>query len=158
MHRNPRGVSSLIVILCVAVLLAALVAWFVVERRAPLPGAASGSVPPPALNADQAARLPWLEFTGLQMSAAQNFLGNTVIYLDARVTNQGTKTIRRLDVQLEFVDTLHQVVLRETAHALSARSAPLAPGETRAFQVSFEHLPEDWNQAPPTITPTHVEY
>jgi len=120
-----------------------------------------GSPPPapqPVLTADARAYLPEIEVTDAKMSAARNFLGDTVTYLDARVTNKGTKLVRRLDLELEFVDTLNQVVLRDAAHPITARMPPLQPGETRAFRVSFEHMPIDWNQAPPTITPRYVGF
>jgi len=120
--------------------------------------AASPAVPArPALTEDGKAYFPEIVVSGARMSAAQNFLGGTVTYLDAQIANQGTKTVRRLDLQLEFVDMLNQVVLRETAHAITSRT-PLKPGETRAFRVSFDHMPADWNQAPPTITVKYLGF
>ncbi len=92
------------------------------------------------------------------MSAAENFLGHTVTYLDAQVTNQGTRAVRQIELELVFVDMLNQVVLRETARPVTLRGPALKPGQTRAFQVSFEHMPADWNQAPPTITPKQVQF
>jgi hypothetical protein len=158
MHRNDRGVSILIIMLSVALVLAALLAIFVMRRHSvvytPVSAGSARRLP----DAEQKAQMAALEFSDLQMSAANNFLGNTVTYLDGRVTNQGTKSVRRLDVELNFVDTLHQVVLRETVHPLTTRGTPFAPGETRAFQVTFEHMPEDWNQAVPSITPVYVEF
>ncbi len=56
------------------------------------------------------------------------------------------------------VDTLNQVVLRETAHTITSRTPPLKPGEKRAFRVSFDHMPADWNQAPPTITVKYLGF
>jgi hypothetical protein len=107
---------------------------------------------------EQKAYFPQLEFTDLHMSAAQNFLGDNVTYLDARVRNAGTKTVRRLDLDLTFADMLSQVILRERARPVSARTPPLKPGETRAFRVTFEHIPVDWNQAAPTIAPVYVQF
>lgn len=92
------------------------------------------------------------------MSAAENFLGGTVTYLDAWVTNKGPKVVRRLEVELKFVDTLGQVVLRDIARPITVRTPPLKPGETRPFRISFDRMPADWNQAPPAITPRYVEW
>jgi hypothetical protein len=50
------------------------------------------------------------------------------------------------------------VVLRETAHAITLRTPPLKPGETRSFRVSFDHMPADWNQAAPTITVKYLGF
>jgi len=107
---------------------------------------------------EQKAYFRQLEFTDLHMSAAQNFLGDSVTYLHARVKNAGTKTVRRLDLDLTFVDMLSQVILRERAHPVSERAPPLKPGESRAFRVTFEHIPADWNQAAPTMTPVYVQF
>ena len=158
MPRNDRGVSTLIIILCVALALAGLVAAYILTQHPASSEPASVSAPKPALSAEQKAYFAFLDFSGLHMSAAENFLGNTVTYLDASVTNKGTKAVSSLEVELNFVDTLNQVVLRENGHALSRRGAPLQPGETRAFRLSFEHMPVDWNQAPPSIRPVFLEF
>ena len=150
MSRNDHGISSLIIILIVSVVLAGLVAVLVLQQHR--------AVSRPALSAEQKAYLASLVFGDFHMSAASNFLGDTVTYLDGSVMNKGAKLVRRLDVELNFVDTLNQVVLRETAHPLADRATPLQPGETRAFRVTFDHMPADWNQAPPTAKAVYVEF
>jgi hypothetical protein len=155
MSQDDRGVSTLIIILSVALVLAGLTAAYVLLHH---PGSSGPASARPVPSAEQKAYFASLEFTELHMSAAENFLGTTVTYLDARVTNKGAKTVRHLDVELNFVDVLNQVVLRETAHPLTRRAAPLQPGEARPFRVTFEHMPVDWNQVPPTITPVYLEF
>ena len=155
MSRDDRGVSTLVIILSVALVVAGVIAVVVLLHHPASPGLASTRLAP---SAEQSAYFASLEFSDLHMSAAENFLGHTVTYLDARVTNKGTKTVRHLDVELNFVDVLSQVVLRETAHPITRRAAPLQPGEAHPFRVTFEHLPVDWNQAPPTITPVYLEF
>jgi hypothetical protein len=118
------------------------------------PSAGTGTI----LTEEQKAYLPQFEFTDAHMSAAENFLGDSVTYLDARVTNKGTKTVRRLDVDLTFVDTLNQVVLRERAHPVSPHTQSLRPGEAKAFRMTFEHMPADWNQAVPSMVPVYVQF
>jgi hypothetical protein len=112
----------------------------------------------PAPSAEQKAYLASLVFADLHMSAAANFLGDTVTYLDGTITNQGSRPVRSLEVELNFVDSLNQVVLRETSHPLADRATPLQPGETCAFRVTFEHMPADWNQAPPSARAVYVEF
>jgi hypothetical protein len=113
---------------------------------------------PKVLSAEQKAYLQQIVVSDARMSAAENFLGHAVTYLDAQVTNKGPKVVRELELELVFVDMLNQVVLRETARPVTLRGPALQPGQTRAFQVSFEHLPVDWNQAPPTITAKLVQF
>jgi len=158
MPRNDRGDSAVLITLLVALVLAGLIVCYALwQHRTPSrpPFASPGR---PALGAEQRAYFESLKFTDPRMSAAQNFLGDTVTYLDASVTNKGARNIHRLDVELNFVDILNQVVLRETAHPLARGARPLKPGETRAFRVTFEHLPVDWNHAPPRITPVFLEF
>ena len=157
MHSNDKGISTLQIILIVATAMAVvlgLLLFFWHSHRGAEQSAGAGTI----LTEEQKAYLPELEFTDAHMSAAENFLGDSVTYLDARVTNRGTKTVRRLDVDLTFVDTLNQVVLRERAHPVSPRTQPLAPGESKVFRISFEHMPVEWNQAAPSMVPVYVEF
>jgi hypothetical protein len=158
MSRNDHGISTLLIIFIVSVVLAGLVAVWVLRQHHAVSSSAAMDAGRPTLSAEQKAYLASLAFNDFHMSAAVNFLGDTVTYLDGSVTNQGTKAVRRLNVELNFVDSLNQVVLRETAHPLADRATPLRPGETQAFRVTFEHIPADWNQAPPTAKAVYVEF
>ncbi len=112
----------------------------------------------PVLNTDQKTYLPEIVISDARMSAAENFLGHTVIYLDGEMVNRGNRTVRQIEIQMEFVDVLNQVVLRDTAFPLMPPMPPLKPGATRAFQISFDHMPAEWNQAPPAITVKSVQF
>ncbi len=114
------------------------------------------SLPPPSAEAQ--AYFPYIAVSGAKMSAAENFLGDTITYLDAHIANQGGRTVRRIRLRLEFTDLMGQVVLRDEARPVTSRTRPLAPGESRAWRVSFDHMPPDWNQAPPRITVIEVSF
>jgi hypothetical protein len=157
MQFKDKGISTLYIILIVGAAMLALTAAVVLlwhSHGATTLSAGTSVIP----NEEQKAYFRQLEFTDVQMSAAENFLGHTVTYLDARVANKGTRTARRLDVDLTFVDMLNQVVLRERAFPVTERTAPLKPGESRSFRVSFEHMPAEWNQAAPTMTPVYLRF
>jgi hypothetical protein len=159
MPRNDHGVSTLtIIILVVSVILAGLVAILVLHQHQAVTRSAVVSATRPPLSAEQKAYLGSFAFADFHMSAADNFLNDTVTYLDGTVINKGSKPVRSLEVELNFVDVLNQVVLRETAHPLSDRTTALQPGETYAFRVTFEHMPMDWNQAAPTARAVYVEF
>jgi hypothetical protein len=158
MPSRDRGVATIVVILIVAATMALLIAAFLYFWPPAASPPSSRRATGAPLGEEQEAYIPQLEFTDVHMSAAENFLGDTVTNLDVRLTNKGAKLIRRLDVELEFVDMFNQVVLRETAHPVTERTAPLKPGESRTFQVRFEHLPVDWNQAPPRIKPVNMQF
>jgi hypothetical protein len=155
MRFKDKGISTLRIILIVGAVMLALLAAVVFFWHSHSAIEFSASAVP---TEEQKDYFRQLEFTDVHMSAAENFLGASVTYLDARVRNEGTKTVRRLDLDLTFVDTLTQVVLRERVYPVNARTQPLNPGESRAFRVTFEHMPAEWNQAAPTITPVYVQF
>ena len=115
--------------------------------------------PPPAYAAS-------LKLTDLKMSAAENFVGATVTYLDGQISNSGDKTVTRATVQATFMNSLGQVVQRETLpiHVLTSNTnfgiytdavdlsvAPLTAGQTRPFRLTLEHISADWNHAAPDL-------
>lgn len=119
---------------------------------------ASRALSTPAMTAEERAYLSQIEIRNAHMSVAKNLMGNTLYYLDADVTNNGSQTIRRLQFQLEFVDPFQQVVLRGTANPVSGVDPPVGPGKTRHIHVTFEHLPAEWNLGPPRTTPVMVKF
>ena len=89
--------------------------------------------------------------TDLRMSAEANFLGQKVVYLDGKITNHGSKVVQQLAVRLFFYDVLSQVILQVDQEVLRPRSAPLASGEERTFQLRLDRLPATWNRGPPQL-------
>ncbi|MGH9342719.1 MAG: hypothetical protein ACRD19_03015, partial [Terriglobia bacterium] len=91
------------------------------------------------------------------VSAASNFLGDTVYYLDGELTNHGSQTVRQADLSLSFMDPFGEVVSRRVEHAITRESPPLKPGASLHLHLIFEHVPDTWNQGPPVIAPIYVE-
>lgn len=158
MPRTDRGASTTIIIICVALILAALIAVVVMRQHNAVSKPSLAAVQRPALSLEQKAYLDSILFQDFRMTAADNFLGGTVTYLDGTVANNGAKAVSRLNVELNFLDSLNQVVLRENTNPLAGRTTPLPPGGTQAFRVSFDHMPMDWNQAPPLAKAVGVEF
>ena len=96
MSRNDYGISTLIIILIVSVVLGGLIAVLVLQQhhKATRPAVAAAARPAPT--PEQQAYFPSLAIADLHMSAANNFLGNTVTYLDGTVTNNGSRPVSNL--------------------------------------------------------------
>jgi hypothetical protein len=65
--------------------------------------------------------------------------------------NTGERSLREIELTVEFDDDMNQIALRESRMALTSASPPLGPGERRAFEVSFEHIPPSWNMQLPIV-------
>lgn len=95
-----------------------------------------------------------IHFKDIQMAKANNFLNQEFTYVAGTVLNDGTRTIRGLEVTLEFHDPFNQVILKETEPLVGAKDPPLSGGQPRDFQITLEHVPAEWNQQYPSIRVT----
>lgn len=104
-----------------------------------------------------------LKFSDMKTSAAQNFVGATVSYLDGVISNTGDKTVIHAVVQITFKDDMGQTAQREDVpihvlrtggpydEAVDLTLSPLAPGESKPFRLIFENISAQWNHAYPDL-------
>jgi hypothetical protein len=98
-----------------------------------------------------------IRFSGLELSQATNLANQEFTYVVGTVANTGSRTVRVIEVTVEFQDLIHQLVLRETARVFPPGGQPLAPGQQRSFQLTFERVPASWNHQPPVIRVTGLD-
>jgi len=130
-----------------------LVFFFLFSSGPGQPGAALAPFGP----AEQA-YAPSLSLKTLSLSRAENMVHQEVILLSGEVNNAGSRGLDQLEVTIEFRDSLNQVVLRETRTLLPRMAGPLAPGQRRSFELSFEHLPRDWNMSAPVLRVSGLKF
>lgn len=92
-----------------------------------------------------------LHIESLPLTRAENFLNQEVTTLSGRLTNAGDLPVANVEVNIEFSDQFGQNVLRESRLLFLQAAPPLAPGEQRSFEVSFEHIPYTWNVQQPRV-------
>jgi hypothetical protein len=104
-----------------------------------------------------------LKISDLKMSAAENFVGATVTYLDGKLTNTGDKTVIHATVHVVFKDSLGQIAQTEDVplhvlqtggpylDAVDLSASPLTPGQSKPFRLTFEHVTEEWNHEFPEL-------
>jgi Protein of unknown function (DUF3426). len=109
-----------------------------------------------------------IKFSDLQTSAAQNFAGATVSYLDGTVSNTGDKTVTHAAVQITFKDDMGQTAQREELplrvlrtgraydEAVDLNMSPLGPGQSEPFRLTFDNISAQWNHASPDLQITQV--
>ena len=152
---EPDSSRRIIAIAVAAVIVIALVAAFLLRGQ---PKGPSGP-PPYAAN---------LKLSDFKMSAAENFVGATVSYVDGTVTNSGGKTVTHVVVEVNFKDEMGQLAQRENIplqvlktsgpypEAVDFSVSPLGPGQSTTFRLTFEGISAQWNHAYPEIQVTDV--
>lgn len=112
-----------------------------------------------------------LQISNAKVSAAENYVGGTVTYLDADITNTGDKTLVGSDMNLVFKNTMNEIVQKETLplHVLVENQmggypdlvdmsrSPITPGHTKSVRMTLEHISADWDQAPPQMQLTNLK-
>lgn len=106
--------------------------------------------------------------SNLKMSAAENFVGASVTYIDGNVTNTGDKVVTHAMVHVTFKNSLGEIAQAEDVplrvlqtggpylDAVDLSMSPLAPGQSKPFRLTFEHITADWNHAYPELQVTDV--
>ncbi|MGC2194986.1 MAG: hypothetical protein WA628_09960 [Terriglobales bacterium] len=109
-----------------------------------------------------------VKFSDLKMSAAENFVGATVSYIDGNVTNAGNQTVTHAMVEVTFRDSIGQLAQRETVplrvlqtsgpypEAVDLTVSPLAAGQSKPFRLTFEGISTQWNHEYPELKVTDV--
>jgi Protein of unknown function (DUF2393) len=140
---------TIILAIAAVIVLALLVALLLREKPSATP-----AIPPYAAK---------LKISDLKMSQAQNFVGASVTYIDGSLTNNGDQTVTHAVVRVTFKDLYGQVAqvedvpikVLETSgpypDTVDLAASPLAPGQSKAFRLIFEHVSEQWNQAYPDL-------
>jgi hypothetical protein len=112
-----------------------------------------------------------LQLSSPKMSAAENYVGGTVTYLDVNITNTGDKALVGAAMKLVFKNSMNEVVQTETLplHILVENQMggypdlvdlarlPIGPGQSRTVRMTLEHISADWNQNYPEMQLTDLK-
>lgn len=159
-QRNPaveeRDSSRLIIVIAVAGVIAVMLGIAFLLREPPK---AAKAAPPYAAS---------LKLGDFKMSAAENFIGSTVSYVDGTIANSGDKTVTHVVVEVVFRDELGQLAQKDDVplrvlktsgpypEAVDLSVAPLGPGQTQGFRLTFDSISAQWNRQYPEIRVTDV--
>jgi hypothetical protein len=106
-----------------------------------------------------------LQLSAIKLSAAENYMGGTVTYLDFNITNTGDRSLMGADMHAQFKNTLGEIVQKETIplHVLVENQlagypdlvdlsrAPIGPGQTKTVRITLEHISDDWDRSYPQM-------
>jgi hypothetical protein len=148
---EERDSSRLIIVIAVAGVIAVMLAVAFLLREPP-----KAAKRPPPYGAS-------LKLSDFKMSAAENFIGATVSYIDGTITNTGDKTVTRVVLEVVFKDDIGQLAQREEVplqvlkttgpypEAVDLGASPLAPGQSQPFRLTFDSISAQWNRQYPEM-------
>lgn len=114
--------------------------------------------PLPQLTPDAKAYVRNLALSDTEMKATENYMGATVVELTGKITNNGQRRLRLVELNCVFTDPYGQVLLRERVPIVRDKGASLAPGEARNFRLPFDSIPQSWNQAMPQLVIARIDF
>ncbi len=105
----------------------------------------------PALTAEAKNYVSNLQLSEVEMKATESYLKQAVVEIEGKVTNQGARLVKLVEVNCVFRDAYGQVVLRERVTVAGRRSGDLPPGQVKNFRIAFDSITESWNRALPDL-------
>ena len=120
---------------------------------APKPG------PPPAPVLTQEAKdyLPSLKLSDVGLQAAESYINSSLVEVLGKVTNNGNRAVKVVQVNCVFRNVYRQPLYRELATVVG-KFGPLKPGETKPFRLAFENPPQGWNQDMPDLVIAQIQF
>ena len=118
----------------------------------------SGSETEEQASAEAKAYLGNLQLSDVKMQAAENFMQQQVVEVDGKITNNGPRALKSIDVYCLFYSVDGHMIHRERVPVVRATGKPLASNETRDFRLPFDALPGNWNQAMPHLVVAQITF
>lgn len=112
-----------------------------------------------------------LQISDLHMATAQNFAGNSVTYIEGKISNAADRKVTGARVEVIFKNSIGEIAQDEKSLPVTVLlpnvpyidygpidRAPLAPGQSRDFRLTLEHVSADWDGQLPTVKVMAVNY
>lgn len=113
--------------------------------------AGSGTGAPTPISADAKAYTRNLKLADVEMKAMSSYMGQDVVEITGKISNNGDRPLRQVDLNCVFYDPYSQVVLRERVSIVRQKEGLLQPGQTRVFRLPFDSIPKSWNNTMPQL-------
>lgn len=144
-----------------AVLVVGLAGFLYLQRAADRPPAA-----PPPLTGPAKDYVKYLKFVSAdgqsaespKMEAHESYMKLSVVEITGNIQNSGDRVLELVEINCVFTDPYGQVLLRERVPIVNKKMGRLAPGETKAFRLAFDNVPENWNQAMPQMVIARIDF
>lgn len=99
-----------------------------------------------------------LKLSDVEIKANKSYLNQMVVEINGKIGNAGDRPLDTVEIYCVFYDSYGQMVLRSRVPIVSPKMGGLKPGETKAFRLPFDEIPESWNQAMPQLVIAGVRF
>ncbi len=140
--------KTIIYTAAVLLFLGGIGAWFVLRTSA-----STNTASP--LTPEAKAYVRNLKLSEVTMKATESYVGQTVTEIEGNITNAGDRIAQHVDVYCIFYNAYGEVVIRERVPIVGT---PLKPGETRAFRLPFDDIPQGWNNQLPQLVIARIAF
>ena len=89
-----------------------------------------------------------LKLSDVEMKATETYLKQTLTEIEGNIQNQGNRPLKTVELMCVFYDAYGQVAIRERVRIVRST---LKPGETKAFRLAFDDIPDGWNHQMPSL-------
>jgi hypothetical protein len=144
------GIAGAVVALILAVIL-------VTGRRPAPPNPGGTGLAPPDPYAKN------LTISNIKLSESSTMIGAKQTYIDGDITNNGSRTLTGVTVQVAWMDFTNRIGQKNTIPLMLIRTrtpsidiepvsvAPIEPGQAREFHLIFDHVTDQWNGQYPEV-------
>ena len=106
---------------------------------------------PPTLTDQAKAYVRNLKLAEVEMKATDSLMGGQLVEILGKITNNGDRDLKQVDLNCVFYDPYGQVILRQRSSIVRPKLGGLKPGETKPFRLPFDTIPQSWNQTMPQM-------
>jgi hypothetical protein len=102
-----------------------------------------------------------------KMESHESYLKQSIVEISGNVMNAGDRPVSSVEVTWLFKEPgavmpdgqlYQEVIWRERTSLVTKKMGGLAPGQFRHFSVSFDNIPDSWNQAMPSLVIAGISF
>ena len=109
-------------------------------------------------SAEAKAYVPSLQLSDVTMKASENFMKQRVVEIEGKITNNGPRPLRSVDIYCIFYGVDGRELHRERVPIVRPTGALLGSHQSRPFRLPFDTLPDGWNQAVPRMYIAGIDF
>jgi hypothetical protein len=150
-QRGQRGIPAVFLIfLIIGALTTAAVIWYMKQPRE--------AATAPAVTGEAKQYVKHLKLSEVELKATDSAMAKALVEIVGKITNNGDRKLKLVELNCIFYDPYNQVVLRQRVPIVRPRTGSLAPGETKPFRMPFDDLPNSWNQGMPQLVIAQIQF